>query len=291
MNLGCQSMVGPLRRVLVQHARDALGSQVRIDAQWEALGFQRPLDFDQAVADYAVLLGHLEASGAEVIFQPPSEDTTLDGLYAHDSAVVTDRGLVLSRMGKVARGSEVDALEALAREKDWPVLGRIAGEGRLEGGDVCWLDRRTVAVGLTYRTNRAGLRQLEALLGDGVDTVIPVPMPHWNGPGECLHLLSAISPVAHDLALVDLRMLPVPFVELLAARGVGLVEIAPQEADTLACNVLALEPGRVIALEENEETNRRLSAAGVEVLTYPGREISIPGTGGPTCLTRPLLRG
>jgi N-dimethylarginine dimethylaminohydrolase len=291
MNIGCQSMVGPLQRVLVQHARDALGSQARIEDQWEALGFQRSLDLSRALADYEIFLGHLEARVAEVVFQPRSPATTLDGLYAHDSAVVTDRGLVLSNMGKAARQPEVAAVEALARDQGWPVLGRIEGEGRLEGGDVCWLDRRTVAVGLTYRTNLAGLRQLEALLGDGVDRVIPVPMPHWNGPGECLHLLSAISPVAEDLALVDLRMLPVPFVELLGARGVGLIEVAPPEADTLACNVLALEPGRVIALEENRETNRRLEAAGVEVLTYPGREISIPGTGGPTCLTRPLLRG
>jgi len=290
MNIGCQSMVGSLERVLV-HARDALCTQARIDTQWESLGYQRAPELDRALADYETFLGHLEASGAQVIFQPPSDETTLDGLYAHDSAVVTDRGLVLSKMGKMARRPEVAVVEALARDQGWPVLGRIEGEGRLEGGDVCWLDRRTVAVGLTYRTNLEGLRQLEALLGDGVDAVIPVPMPHWNGPGECLHLLSAISPVAEDLALVDLRMLPVPFVELLREREVGLIDVAPAEADTLACNVLALEPGRVIALEENRETNRRLEAAGVEVLTYPGREISIPGTGGPTCLTRPLLRG
>lgn len=290
MMMGAQSMVDDLRCVLVQHAREAYGSQERLDAQWRSLGYLRRLDLGRALEDYEIFLGLLAESGVEVVFQPPSENTTLDAIYAHDSAVVSDKGIILSSMGKAARRSEVVALEALAHSHGWPVLGRIEGGGRLEGGDVCWLDSRTLAVGLTYRTNREGVRQLKTLLGDSVDEVIEVPMPHWNGPGECLHLLSGISPVDHDLALVDLRMLPVPFVELLRERGVGFVEIDPAEADTLACNVLPVSPGRVIAIAENTETNRRLEAAGVEVMTYPGSEISIPGTGGPTCLTRPLAR-
>lgn len=290
MALGAQSMVDDLRCVLVQRARAAYGNQQRLDSQWESLGYGTRVELEAAVEDYGVFLGLLEANGVEVVFQPPSEDTTLDAIYAHDSAVVSEKGIILASMGKVARRSEVLALERLARSRGWPIVGRIEGAGRLEGGDVCWLDSRTVAVGLTYRTNREGVRQLEALLGDAVDEVILVPMPHWNGPGECLHLLSGISPVAHDLALVDLRMLPVPFVELLRERGVRFVEIDPQEADTLACNVLPLSPGRVIAIAENQRTNQRLKDAGVEVMTYPGSQISIPGTGGPTCLTRPLVR-
>ncbi len=290
MKMGAQSMVDDLRCVLVEHARDAYGSQERLDAQWESLGYVRPVELVRALEDYDVFLGLLVESGVEVVFQPPSGETTLDAIYAHDSAVVSDKGLILSSMGKVARRTEVTALERLALERSWPIVGRIQGDGRLEGGDVCWLDSRTVAVGLTYRTNHEGVRQLEALLGDSVDEVIEVPMPHWNGPDECLHLLSAISPVDHDLALVDLRILPVPFVQLLSDRGVGFVEIDPGEADTLACNVLPVSPGRVIAIAENRETNRRLEEAGVEVMTYPGSQISIPGTGGPTCLTRPLLR-
>jgi arginine deiminase len=291
VQIGAQSMVDDLRCVLVQHARDAYGSQERLDAQWERLGYLRRLELSQAVEDYESFLDLLIQCGVELVFQPASEETTLDAIYAHDSAVVSDTGIILCSMGKVERRSEVEALEALAHHHDWPILGRIEGAGRLEGGDVCWLDPRTVAVGLTYRTNQEGVRQLKRFLGDSVDEVIEVPMPHWNGPGECLHLLSGISPVDHDLALVDLRMLPVPFVELLAQRGVRFVEIDPAEADTLACNVLPVSPGRVIAIAENIETNRRLEAAGVEVMTYPGAQISIPGTGGPTCLTRPLLRG
>ena len=290
MTFGAQSMVEDLRCVLVQHARDAYGDQGRIDAQSASLGYGGAVRLERALEDYDVFLSLLRSSGAEVVFLPPCEDTTLDAIYTHDPAVVADKGIILGSMGKAARRHEVAALERLANERGWPVLGRIEGEGRLEGGDVCWLDRRTVAVGLTYRTNEEGVRQLRALLGDSVDEVIAVPMPHWNGPGECLHLLSAISPVAPDLALVDLRMLHVTFVQLLDARGVRLVEIDPSEADTLACNVLALSPGRVIAIAENRNTNRRLEEAGVEVMTYPGAQISIPGTGGPTCLTRPLLR-
>lgn len=290
MQLGAQSMVDDLQWVLVQHARDAFGTQERLDAQWDRLGYLHRLELSQALEDYGIFLDLLTQSGVEIVFQPPSEATTLDGIYAHDSAVVSDQGLILASMGKVERRREVEALESLAVSLDWPILGRIEGTGRLEGGDVCWVDSRTIAVGLTYRTNQEGVAQLTRLLGDAVDEVIQVPMPHWNGPGECLHLLSAISPVDHDLALVDLRMLPVPFVDLLVERGFRFVEIARAEADTLACNVLPVSPGRVIAIAENVETNRRLEAAGVEVMTYPGAQISIPGTGGPTCLTRPLLR-
>ena len=290
MHLGSQSMVGELGSVLVQRARDAYGSQERVDAQWRALGYMCSIDLERAILDHDRLVELLKSSGVEVFELPACDETTLDAIYTHDPSVVCDKGIILASMGKEARRVEVAALERFARAQGWPVAGRIEGDGRLEGGDVCWLDGRTVAVGLTYRTNEEGVRQLREILGDSVDEVIPVPMPHWNGPGECLHLLSGISPLSADLALVDLRMLPVPFVQLLDRRGVRLVEIDPQEADTLACNVLPVAPGRVIAIAENVGTNRRLEDVGVEVMTYPGAQISIPGTGGPTCLTRPLAR-
>ena len=169
-------------------------------------------------------------------------------------------------------------------------MGAITGSGRLEGGDVCWLDDRTVAVGEGYRTNAEGIRQLRALLGDAVDEVIPIPLPHWTGPDDCLHLLSFISPVDHDLAVVYSRMMPVPFRQMLVARGIQLVEVPDEEYDSMACNVLAVAPRQCLMLSGNPVTQQRLEAAGATVMTFAGNDLCLKGGGGPTCLTRPIIR-
>ena len=171
-----------------------------------------------------------------------------------------------------------------------PVLGRITGDGRLEGGDVCWLDERTVAVGQGYRTNAEGIRQLRALLGERVDEVITVPLPHWTGPDDCLHLLSFISPVDTRKAVVYSRLMPVPFRQLLLDRGWELIEVPDAEYESMACNVLAVAPGRCIMLAGNPETQAHLEAADVAVTTFEGDDLCLKGGGGPTCLTRPLYR-
>jgi N-dimethylarginine dimethylaminohydrolase len=173
---------------------------------------------------------------------------------------------------------------------DIPILGHIVAPGSLEGGDVVWLDSRTVAVGEGYRTNGAGIRQFRALLGDLVDEVISVPLPHWTGPADCLHLMSLISPVAADLAVVYSRLLPVPFRQLLIERGYELVEVADDEYNLMACNVLAVAPRKVVMLAGCPATERGLKAAGAEVWTFDGSDLCLLGGGGPTCLTRPLLR-
>ena len=197
---------------------------------------------------------------------------------------------ILCNMGKVARQTEPDAMARYLQQVGVPILGRITGSGRLEGGDVCWLDERTVAVGEGYRTNTEGIRQLRALLGDAVDEIISVPLPHWTGPDDCLHLLSFISPVDHDLAVVYSRMMPVPFRQLLLARGLQLVEVPDEEYDSMACNVLAVGPRQCIMLSGNPITQQRLEAAGAAVLTFAGKDLCLKGGGGPTCLTRPILR-
>ncbi len=171
-----------------------------------------------------------------------------------------------------------------------PILGQIEAPGTLEGGDVCWLDARTVAVGEGYRTNAEGIRQFRALLGDAVDEVMAVPLPHWNGPQECLHLLSFISPVDHKLAVVYSRLMPVPFRQWLLTRGYRFVEVPDEEYDSFACNVLAVAPGKVIMIEGNPITQARLEAEGVAVSTFAGQDLCIKGGGGPTCLTRPIWR-
>jgi N-dimethylarginine dimethylaminohydrolase len=171
-----------------------------------------------------------------------------------------------------------------------PILGAIEGEGRLEGGDLVWLGDRALAVGAGYRTNSEGIRQLRLLLGDAVDDLIVVPLPHWDGPAEVLHLMSLVSPIARDLLLVYSPLLPVPFRQWLVSQGLQLLEVPDEEFPTMGCNVLAVAPRECIMLEGNPVTERRLKGAGARVSTYAGTEISLTGQGGPTCLTCALQR-
>ena len=224
------------------------------------------------------------------IFLPSDNFTSLDSVYTHDPCAVSNGGVILYTMGKEARLSEPKAIASYFESIDVPILGRIEAPGTLEGGDVVWIDERTVAIGEGYRSNAEGIRQFKVLLGNLVDEVISVPLPHWTGPADCLHLMSNLSPIDHDLYLVYSRLLTVPFREYLLSRNISLIEIPDEEYNTMACNVLAVAPRKCIMLEGNPITKKRLEAEGVEVHTYDGSEISLKGAGGPTCLTRPFLR-
>ncbi len=284
-----QSDVGRLRRVLLKHARAAFVDPASVEAQWRALGYLAPPDFDAACRESDAFASLLEGLGVEVAWTA-ADDVGLDSIYVRDASVVCDRGAILCSMGKVARRAEPERLRAAYGAAGVPVLGAIEGDGRVEGGDVIWLDARTLAVGRGYRTNDEGIRQLTALLGGAVDAVLTVPLPHWNGPDDVFHLMSVISPLDHDLALVYSPLLPVPFRETLLARGVELVEVPDAEFDSLGGNVLAVAPRVAVAVAGNPETRRRMEDAGVRVHSYRGEEISVKGCGGPTCLTRPLER-
>ena len=290
MNVLGQSDVLPLRSVLLKHARDAFGDQPTLDASWEDLAYLARPDFAGAVAEYEAFHDLLERLGAEIHLAPPDPATGPDSVYVRDAAIICDRGAILCNMGKPARETEPGAAERSLRAIEIPIVGRITGSGRVEGGDVAWIDERNLAVGLGYRTNAEGIRQLRALLGSGVDRVVPVPLPHWHGPGDVFHLMSMFSPVDRDLAVVYSPLLPVPFRQLLLKKGYELVEVPDEEFESMGCNVLSVGPRRCVALDGNPVTLRRLEAAGAEVHTYRGREISAKGGGGPTCLTRPLVR-
>lgn len=284
-----QSDVAPLRRVLLKHARDAFVGPARVAAQWEPLHYTAAPDYAAACRESDAFASLLQRLGVEVAWMPPA-DTGMDSLYVRDAMVVCNAGAIRCSMGKGLRRREPADVEKALLALDVPVLGAIGGGGRLEGGDVVWLGPRTVAVGRGYRTNAEGIRQLRDILGSAVDDVVAVPLPHWKGPADVFHLMSVLSPVADDLALVYSPLLPVPFREELLERGVELVEVPGEEFDSMGCNVLAVAPRRVVALEGNPVTRQRLEAAGVEVHAYGGREISVKGCGGPTCLTRPLER-
>jgi N-dimethylarginine dimethylaminohydrolase len=283
-------MVDPIQLCLLKSPRQAHRSQAAIDAQWQDLHYLGRPDYMQVLDEYAAFTNLLSQHGMELLYLPEQAGTGLDSIYAHDPLVVTNRGVILCNMGKPQRTGEPAAASAFLVQHGLPILGEIRSPGTLEGGDVCWLDARTVAVGEGYRTNAEGIRQLRVLLSDLVDAVIPVPLPHWTGPDDCLHLLSFISPVDHDKAVVYSRMMPVPFRQLLLARGMALIEVPDAEYDSMACNVLAVAPGKCIILAGNPITQARLEAAGVQVWTYAGADLCIKGGGGPTCLTRPLVR-
>ena len=284
------SEVGAIRHVWVKHARDAFLSQASIDRQWEALGYLDRPDMDRGVEEYDRFVEHLRGSGARVDFLPPSSDLNIDSIYVRDASIVTNCGLILCKMGKDARAGEPQAQGRAAESMGLQVLGSVVGAGCIEGGDFVWLRPRIAAVGLGYRTNAEGIRQLGALLDGMVDELILVPLPHWRGPGDVFHLMSIISPVADDLAVVYSPLLPVPFRDRLLELGFELVEVPDEEFDSMGANVLATAPRRALMIEGNPVTRARLERAGTEVTTYDGHEISGKGCGGPTCLTRPLLR-
>lgn len=288
--VGCQSMVDEIKYLLVKRPQVSHQNQANMDEQWRKLFYPGPQHYETVLREYEEFLHLLARFEMEISYLPADATTGLDSIYTHDPLVIANSGVILCNMGKAARQGEPKAAAHYLEQVGVPILGEITGDGRLEGGDVCWLDERIVAVGEGYRTNAEGIRQLRTLLGDAVDEVIPVPLPHWTGPDDCLHLLSFISPVDHDLAVVYSRMMPAPFRQLLLARGMRLVEVPDEEYASMACNVLAVAPRQCIMLAGNPITQQRLEAAGATVWTYEGRDLCLKGGGGPTCLTRPILR-
>jgi N-dimethylarginine dimethylaminohydrolase len=222
---------------------------------------------------------------------PASESLTLDAVYAHDASLATDYGLVLMNPWKHNRRNEPQAHAGLCHDFGVLVFGEVNQPGTSEAGDMVWLDPKTLLIGEGYRTNRSGIKQVRKLFAKKNVEVLSAPLPYGQGPSACLHLMSLMSMLDERTILVDLPWLAVETVELLKRRGSRLIEIDYSERETLACNVLALGKERLIALEENAKTNQRMRDAGFDVRTFPGSEICVNGGGGPTCLTRPLLRG
>lgn len=278
-----------LRRVLLGRPQDIFGNEERIAAEWQELNFAAPPCLAHAVEQFAAFESRLIEAGVQVDYLEPDPALSLDAIYVRDASVVTPRGMLLCRMGKTNREHEPAVQARTFEALGLPVIGTVQPPGCLEGGDVVWFDERTVAVGRGYRTNAEGIRQLRALVGDEVD-VVDVALPHYRGPGDVFHLMSIVSPVASDLAVVYSPLMVVPFREWLCERGIRLVEVPHEEFDSMGANVLAIAPRRCVMLDGNPITRRRLEAAGVEVITYAGSEISLKGGGGPTCLTRPLIR-
>ena len=288
-SFGCQNMTDPIRSVIVKHPEIAYISQSDIDEQAPKLNYFGTPKFDDALNEFNKFIDLLISFGSEIHFLPKNNNTALDSIYTRDTSIITDRGAIICNMGKKDRIKEPIAISKYLESINIPIIGEIKDPGTLEGGDVVWIDESTIAIGEGYRTNSNAIEQLKKLLNQNIE-VISVPLPHWTGPEDCLHLMSNLSPIREKLFLVYPKLLPVRFIKYLNEREIKLIDVPDEEYQSMGCNVLALDSNTAIMVEGNPITKSRLESEGIKVLTYPGNEISVKGTGGPTCLTRPLLR-
>jgi len=278
-------MVEPLRSVLVKRPDEAFA--VEDHEKWH---YTSSPDLEEARREHDAFASILRAEGVEVHYHDEPQPEHADAIFTYDPAIITERGAIVMSMGKELRRGEEEPMARRLQELGIPILHRIHGPAKAEGGDCLWLDHDTLAVGPGFRTNREGLLQLaEALVDLGVE-IVPVPLPYFYGREACLHLMSLISLVDHDLAVAYTSLLPVPFWRLLRERGIDLIEVPEAEFNTMGTNVLAIAPRASLIHEGNPVTEEALRDAGCRVLTYRGVEITLKSEGGPTCLTRPLLR-
>lgn len=290
MNYGCQSMVQKIDTILIKRPEAAYISQENLNENWKAFQYFGCPDFEEAKREYSRFEEIIRANVPNVYLLPSDPRGGLDSIYTHDPVKITQKGAIYFPMGKELRSKEFQATEEFLKSQGVPTLGRITPPGKMEGGDVLWIDERTVAIGLGYRTNLEGIRQFKELTQGLVDEYIIVPMPHGDGPDACLHLMSIISFVDVDKAVVYSKYMPVFFREYLEGRNIELIECGDREYDTLGTNLLALEPKKCVLIDGCPEIQKKLEERGIEVFTYKGQEISYKGTGGPTCLTCPVYR-
>jgi len=288
--MSAHSEFGKLKSLFIKKVTDAFIDDAHIEQHWEALNYLGKPIISKALEEYETFEQILKDNGAQLLYLPQDETVNMDSIYCRDAAIATSKGMIICNMGKEGRRNEPAAEHRAFEANGIPVLGFITAPGILEGGDVAWLDEKTLAVGHTYRTNEEGIRQLAALLAPQGVNVLPVSMPHYKGPQDVFHLMSVLSPVDSNLAVVYSPLIPIVFRNELLARGYELIEVPDEEFDSMGCNVLALAPRVCLMVKGNPITKSRLEKAGCKVIEYEGSEISVKGGGGPTCLTRPVMR-
>jgi len=288
--MSAHSESGKLTSLFIKKAAAAFIDEPHVSKHWEALNYLGKPIIDKAFEEYEAFEKILKDHGAQVHYFPEEASVNMDSIYCRDASIATSKGMIICNMGKEGRKKEPNAQQKAYEAQGIPVLGVITTPGTIEGGDVAWLDSKTLAVGHTYRTNEAGIKQLKDLLHPIGVEVITVPMPHYKGPADVFHLMSVLSPVDNNLAVVYSPLIPIIFRNELMALGYELVEVPESEFDSMGCNVLALAPRVCLMVKGNPITKSRLEAAGCKVIEYEGAEISVKGGGGPTCLTRPITR-
>jgi N-dimethylarginine dimethylaminohydrolase len=290
MAITYQSEYGELKSLLLKHPRDAFRSEEYIDRNWQDLNYLSKPDYNKAIEEYDKFVEIFSSRGVDIHFLDTDDVAGMDSVYVRDAAVATDEGMLICNMGKAQRRKEPDRQLQHYLSINQPVLASIQSPATIEGGDVAWISENLLAVGRGYRTNDEGIEQLKELLTNMVEDVVVMPAPHYKGPEDVFHLMSVLSPVDKDLAVVYSRLMTVPFREFLLHRGINFVEVPDCEFDSLGCNVLAIAPGVCVMVKGNPITKSRLEESGAEVIEFDGYEICLKGSGGPTCLTRPLAR-
>ena len=285
----CQSEFSQLKSVLLKHVSEAYRNDLQIKKQSQSLNYFDEPDLSKANEEYEAFIDLLQSFDVELKFLPGNNETSLDSIYVRDASIATNKGMIICNMGKPQRATETEFHNKYFQSSDIPVKGVIESPGPIEGGDVAWIDETPLAVGRGYRTNDAGIDQLKYLLQDEAEVLV-YHLPHYKGPADVFHLMSVYSPVDKDLAVVYSPLMPVPMREELLKRSIELVEVPDEEFESIGCNVLAVAPRECIVVKGNPVTKSRLEAAGANVHVYDGDEISKKGNGGPTCLTRPLVR-
>jgi N-dimethylarginine dimethylaminohydrolase len=279
-----------LTSVYIKTARAAFESDDVLENQWNELNYLSKPDFSLALEEYENFESIFIKKNIEVHHFSSNKNVKMDSIYCRDASIATDFGVIICNMGKEGRIHEPKAQLEVYQKENITVLGTINSPGTLEGGDVAWLDEKTLAVGNTYRTNDEGINQLKNLLEPKGVQVIVADLPHYKGQEDVFHLMSILSPVAKDLAVVYSPLMPIRFRNELLKRGFNLIEVPEEEFDSMGCNVLAISPRNCVMVDGNPKTKKLLETAGCKVTTYSGKEISVKGGGGPTCLTRPLAR-
>lgn len=290
MSTTYQSEYRELKSLLLKHPREAFRSQEYIDSNWQNLNYLSKPDYNKAIDEYEKFIEIFTSRNIDVQFLDHHETTGMDSIYVRDAAIATDEGMLICNMGKEQRNGEPNRELQHYLQNGVSVLGAFQESATIEGGDVAWLSDRVLAVARGYRTNDEGIAQLKQFLQNTADEVVVMESPHYKGPSDVFHLMSVLSPVDKDLAVVYSPLMTVPFRERLISMGIQLVEVPDEEFDSLGSNVLAIAPRVCVMINGNPVTKSRLEVAGVEVIEFEGDEISMKGSGGPTCLTRPLSR-
>ncbi len=288
--LSCHSEYGSIKTVFLKRPANAFKAQKFIDEQWNELNYTSAPDMNRALEEYEAFEGLLKNENIEIKFMDHDDRVRMDSIYCRDASLATDHGMILCRMEKKQRMFEPNAAQITFEKSGIKILGKITAPGKLEGGDVAWLDTKTLAVGHGYRSNDEGFRQLKAILKPYDIQLIQVDLPHYRGANDVFHLMSILSPVDANLAVVYSPLMPVRFRNILLTRRYKFIEVPDKEFETMGCNVLAIAPGKCIMVKGNPVTKRALEETGCEVFEYEGNEISVKGGGGPTCLSRPLWR-
>lgn len=290
MEYTCHSEYKKLESVCIKTVEEAFIDEEKLNREWAALNFLSKPDMIKAKEEYKEFKNLLSKEIPFLHCFPKSDAVTIDSIYCRDAGIATDYGMIICNMGKLTRSKEPVAQMKYFEENNISILGIIESPGTLEGGDVAWLDKNTLAVGHTYRTNSSGIRQLKELLAPYEIEVIVVALPHYKGHTDVFHLMSILSPVDKDLAVIYSPLMPISFRNELLDRGFNFVEVPESEFESMGCNVLAIAPRKCIMVAGNPHTENALRKSGCTVFTYEGREISYKGGGGPTCLTRPIKR-